>query len=320
MTGHDCRFADGPFAGRKLGDAWREMPAEWVGTLTERRGRFPLLVKFLFPQEKLSVQVHPDDEYAARYEAAAGGRGKTEMWYVLRAQPGAGILLGMKPEVTADSFRRAIAEGTAEKCLESVPLSAGEAAFVPAGTAHTIGPGLVLCEIQEYSDLTYRVFDYNRRDAEGKSRPLQIEKALAVTRFGKQSGGKIQPVRITQKYPSSGSLVRTCYGACRYFAAERLEFAGFLRGRTSAEHFDLFIVLEGTGRMTWGEGDAHTADYSPAQVWMIPAALGNYGFAAKSPTTLLRTFVPSESDLDELVRNLADCGVDEAARSRLVHP
>ena len=159
---------------------------------------FRLLVKFIFPEEKLSVQVHPDDDYAARHEQAAGGRGKTEMWYALQARPGAEVLVGLKPEVTRESFARAIADGTAEDCLVHVPLRAGDAIFVPARTAHTIGPGLVLCEIQQNSDITYRVYDYNRRDANGQARPLHIEKALDVMRFGKQFGGKIAPVRIQE--------------------------------------------------------------------------------------------------------------------------
>src|SRR5208282_6144441 len=117
-TGSECRFANGPFAGKKLGEAWSEMPPEWAGTSMGRGGAFPLLVKFIFPQDKLSVQVHPDDEYAARNEMAAGGRGKTEMWYVVDARPGAEVLVGLKSSVTRGDFKRAIADGTAEDCLE----------------------------------------------------------------------------------------------------------------------------------------------------------------------------------------------------------
>ena len=147
MTGGECRFANSPFAGRELRVAWREMPPEWAGTRADTGRDFPLLVKFIFPDEKLSVQVHPDDEYAAAHEGAAGGRGKTEMWYAMRARAGAEVLVGLKPNVTRESFARAIADGTAENCLMRTPVSTGDAIFVPAGTAHTIGPGMVLCEI-----------------------------------------------------------------------------------------------------------------------------------------------------------------------------
>ncbi|HUJ31510.1 MAG TPA: type I phosphomannose isomerase catalytic subunit [Candidatus Acidoferrum sp.] len=310
MSAVDCRFAAGPFADRKLGEAWTEMSAEWKGTAIGHDAPFPLLVKFLFTEDKLSVQVHPDDAYASRHEAAAGGRGKTEMWYALRARPGAEVLVGLKSHVTRDRFKRAIADGTAEDCLESVPVQPGDAVFVPAGTAHTIGAGLVLCEIQEYSDLTYRVYDYNRRDASGKPRELHIKKALEVMQFGAQSGGKLEPLRIER-----GAVTETYFVACRYFATEKWEFAERIVAATSHEHFDLVIFLEGYGNIEWGD---ERAEYAPAQLWLIPAALGAYQFSPRSRTSLLRTYVPT--DMNEFVRRLAERGVARAAWSRLVYP
>jgi mannose-6-phosphate isomerase len=317
MTGNECRFATGPFAGKTLGDAWPEMPPEWTGTRAcpptgrraERGAIFPLLVKFIFAEEKLSVQVHPDDDYASRHEHAAGGRGKTEMWYAIRARPGAEVLAGMKPGVTLDAFKRAIAEGTAEDCLEHVPLRAGDAVFIPSGTAHTIGPGLVLCEIQQHSDLTYRVYDYNRRDAHGRARPLHIQKALDVIRFGEQTGGKIDPLRVQR-----GPVTQTYFASCPYFATEKWEFAGSIGASAAPEHFDLLIFLEGQGTIAWGQ---ESAAYAPAQIWMLPAALGPFALAPGAPTSLLRTYVPS--DPAEFARRLAAQGVPEAQSARLVH-
>jgi len=309
MTGNECRFANGPFAGRKLGEVWPEMPPEWTGTEVERVGDFPLLVKFIFPQDKLSVQVHPDDAYAARHEQAAGGRGKTEVWYVVEARPGAEVLVGLKPSVTRESFARAITDGAAEDCLEHIPLRAGDAVFVPAGTAHTIGPGLVLCEVQQNSDLTYRVYDYNRRDAKGEARPLHIGKALEVMRFGKQCGGKIKPVAKRR-----GSSVETHYAACRYFATARWTIEEQIEARSSLEHFDLLIFLEGAGQIRWG---AQRAEYASAQVWLIPAALGKFEIVPGTHTSLLRTYVPG--DLQGLKRRLADQGVSEEQWAQIVH-
>jgi len=309
MTGGDCCFANGPFEGRTLGEVWPEMPTEWIGTAVERGGDFPLLVKFIFPQDKLSVQVHPDDEYAARHEKAAGGRGKTEMWYAMDALPGSEVLVGLKPEVTRESFARAIAGGTAEACLQHIPLRFGDAVFVPAGTAHTIGPGLVLCEIQEQSDLTYRIYDYNRRDAKGQSRPLHIEKALDVMRFGKQCGGKVEPFAIQRAV-----LTETHYAACQYFATERWTFADRIEAATSAEHFDLLIFMAGKGQIHCG---AARAEYAPAQVWLIPAALGKFDIVPEDRTSLLRTYVPG--NLNELQRRLAGQGVGDAQWLRLAH-
>jgi mannose-6-phosphate isomerase len=311
MTGMECRFASGPFAGQKLGDVWRTLPASWTGTQAGGAdGSFPLLVKFIFADEKLSVQVHPDDDYAARHEKAAGGRGKTEMWYAIHARPGAEVLAGLKPGVTPEIFKRAIEDGSAEDCLLHVPFRAGEAIFVPSGTAHTIGAGLVLCEIQEYSDLTYRVFDYNRRDAQGHARELHIEKALQVMRFGEQHGGKTAPVRITR-----GPVTETYFVACRFFAVAKWEFAERVASVTSPEHFDLLIFLEGRGSIQWrGE----SVEFAPAQTWLLPAALGTYHLAPRERTSVLRAYVPAS--LDEISRKLAAQGVSEAALSRVVYP
>jgi mannose-6-phosphate isomerase len=292
MTGNECRFASGPFSGEKLGDVWPAMSAEWKGASLSGGGPFPLLIKFIFAEDKPSVQVHPDDEYASRHEQAAGGRGKTEMWYAVSARPDAEVLVGLRPGVTRQSFERAIADGSAENCLERVPLKAGDTVFVPARTAHTIGPGLVLCEIQQNSDITYRVYDYNRRDAKGRARELHVAKALEVIRFGEQRSGKIQPVQ-TQR----GAVAETRLAACEYFSTERWEFGEPIEGVTSRQHFDLLIFLEGNGIIRWG--DNHEA-YKPAEVWLIPASLGKYELhprarnaAQPSPTSLLCTHVPS---------------------------
>ena len=322
MTGSECRFATGPYAGKRLGELWPSMPLEWTGTRAAHDAPFPILVKFIFAEEKLSVQVHPDDAYAAGHETLPGGRiprGKTEMWYVIRARAGAEVLAGFVPGTTRESFEQAIARGATEDCLQHVPLEAGDAVFVLAGTPHTIGAGLVLCEIQQLSDITYRVFDYNRRDAQGRTRELHIAKALEVLRYpGTASitdhgtaGGKIEPVRMQR-----GGLAQTYFAACPYFATEKWDFAEPLDRNTSPEHFDILIFVEGSGEIHWRE---ERAEYSPSQVWIFPAALGAYRLApdSRSTTSLLRTFVPP--DLKEYARNLSEQGILEADISRLVH-
>lgn len=310
MTGDESRFVNGPFAGKKLTEAWPQMPVDWRGTLAEHESMFPLLVKFLFAEDKPSVQVHPDDAYAAKHEAAAGGRGKTEMWYIHRARPGAEVLAGLKPNVLRAKFERAIKEGTAEECLAHIPLRQGDAVFIPAGTAHTIGAGLVICEIQQTSDLTYRVYDYNRRDANGNSRSLHIEKALDVMRFGKQTGGKLDPVQVEQ-----GGVSKTYFVACRYFATERWDFAESAAAASCSRHFDLIAFLEGNGNIRWENG---SVEYGPAQVWMIPAALKTYQLIPNARTSLLRTYVPG--DLNQYARRLEEQGVNKTSLSRIIFP
>jgi mannose-6-phosphate isomerase len=309
LTGEECAFATGEFAGRELRDVWLSLPEEWTGTSLRGLPRIPLLVKFIFPEEKLSVQVHPDDAYAEQHESAAGGVGKTEMWYVVSAREGAAVRVGLRPNVTRESFQRAVANGTVESCLGSVAVHAGDAVFVPAGTTHTICPGVVLCEIQQHSDITYRVFDYNRVGPDGKPRALHIRKALEVMHFGEQNGGLCDPVRITR-----GAVTETFYAACRHFATERWEFRERIVAVTSREHFDLLIFLEGQGRIEFAES---AESFAPAQVWLLPAALGAYQLAPVFPTTLLRAYVP---DLQSFVQRLSDEHIAETDWSRVVHP
>jgi mannose-6-phosphate isomerase len=309
LTGNECLFATGEFAGRTLGEVWPRLPQEWTGTRLRGLLRIPLLVKFIFPEEKLSVQVHPDDNYAEQHEAAGEGVGKTEMWYVVTAREDAQLRVGLTSGVTRESFQRAIVDGTVEDCLASIAVRPGDAIFVPAGTAHTICPGVVLCEIQQHSDITYRVFDYNRVGTDGKPRTLHIRQALDVMHFGEQSGGLCDPVQITH-----GAITETFYAACRHFATERWEFQERLAAVTSPEHFELLIFLEGHGRIEFAGG---SETYAPAQVWFLPAALGAYQLVPDDSSTLLRTYVP---DLHGVVQRLTEERVQESAWSRVVHP
>jgi mannose-6-phosphate isomerase len=307
LSGNDCRLATGPFANRALGEAWQKMPAEWTGTRAEKNAPFPLLVKFLFPEDKLSVQVHPDDDYARRHEAGKGSTGKTEVWYAVAAREDAEVFVGLRPGVTADGFRRAIGDSTVGNCLAPLKVAAGDAIFVPAGTAHTIGPGMVLCEVQENSDLTYRVFDYNRRNPDGTERELHIEKAMDVLNFGEQGGGKVQPVRV-----GAGCCEITHYVACPYFAFERWKSVSRVDFETDPEHFELIVVIGGAGRIVWQDG---ASDYALAQAWFIPAGLGAWRLEPAARTTVLRAFVP---DLRRYAAQLNARGVSAADAARII--
>jgi mannose-6-phosphate isomerase len=312
LTGNACQFATGEFAGRELGDVWPSLPEIWTGTALRGLPRIPLLVKFIFPEDKLSVQVHPGDDYARAHEAAAGGVGKTEMWYVMDAREGAAVRVGFEPGVTRESFERAVANGTAEACLRRLAVHAGDAVYVPAGTPHTICPGMVLCEVQQQSDVTYRVFDYNRTGADGRPRDLHIQKALEVLRFGDAAdagAGLCNPVRAAQ-----GSATRIFYAACRYFATERWEFRDRMNAATSPERFDLLIFLEGRGRIEFAGG---RDEFGPAEVWLLPAALGAYKMVAESTVSVLHSYVP---DLSQLAKYLSvSYGFSESNCSHVVH-
>jgi mannose-6-phosphate isomerase len=312
LTGDACRFANGPYAGQTLGEAWPNMPAEWAGTRiissNKARTRIPLLAKFIFPADKLSVQVHPDDAYAQEHEQAAGGVGKTEMWYVAEASAGATIRVGLRSNVTRESFARSIDDGTTEESLQPITVRAGDAIFIPAGVAHTIGPGVVLYEMQQHSDLTYRVFDYNRVGADGKARELHVKKAMDVLRFDAPiptdaRAGRVVPIALS----GGPGAERLLLVACRYFAVERWEFARPVTLESSPERFELLTPLHGSGRIAAN----HEFTYAPGQAWLVPAALGTYTLEPTEPTTLLRAYVPN---LEALEQELA------GARAHTVRP
>jgi mannose-6-phosphate isomerase len=307
LTGVECRIASAPFEGKTLGEAWQEMPAEWRGTRLASSASFPLLVKFIFPKEKLSIQVHPDDAYAQAHERAAGGRGKTEMWHVVSAEPAAQLLLGLKPGSDKNKFIAALDSPTLETLFVAHAAHAGDTYFVPAGTPHTIGANMIICEVQEYSDLTYRVYDYGRVDAHGKPRELHLEKALEVMRFGGSGGGRVPPLSL-----STGAGNKTLLAACRYFAAERWEFQATVQTEADSDRFELFVVLEGAGYVHW---QGSPLSYSRGQCWFVPASMGRFSLQPEQRTSVIRTYVP---DLTELCGGLRNAGISNARLTQAV--
>ena len=309
LTAHESRFVNGPFAGETLAHVWKNMPAEWRGESAAKERDFPLLVKFLFPNDLLSVQVHPEDEYARTHEIAAGGRGKTEMWYVVAADRDAAVWIGLRPGVTRESFRRAIDEGNADEMIERVPVRAGDAIYCPAGTVHYIGPGLTLCEIQEYSDITYRIFDFNRTGADGKPRELHLEKAFDVIRFDEPRGGKVVPIRV-----KPGVADETYIVACRHFAVICVESRLPFDIQMTPAHFELQIILEGRGKI---EFEGERLEFSRGQAWFLPAGQGEYRIHPAGRTKILRTYVPS--NCEDFARHLESPVMPRSLLSKLVH-
>jgi mannose-6-phosphate isomerase len=178
LTGDDCKVATGPHAGKSLGALFQENPLSLLGQDAVDSGS-PLLIKLIFAREKLSVQVHPDDRLAQKYGEP---RGKTECWYTLAAEPHAKVALGLKPDVTLETVKSGIENGTLEESLNLLPVRAGDLIFVDAGTVHAIWPGSVLLETQQYSDTTYRMYDY------GRGRELHVDKSIEATRLVTNAG------------------------------------------------------------------------------------------------------------------------------------
>src|ERR1700730_61716 len=308
LTSVDSRIATGPFEGKVLGAAWHEMPADWRGTHLASCADFPVLVKFIFPKEKLSIQVHPDDAYAARHEQAAGGRGKTEMWHAVSSKPGATLLLGLKPGTDKKRFLDAMKENTLEDIFQSHLVNQGDTFFVSPGTPHTIGPGMILCEVQEYSDLTYRVYDYGRVDDKGRLRELHIEKAMEVMKFEAEAPSKIIPLQL----PSSHAVTKTLLSACSFFAVERWELRATVQAHSVIEHFEIFVILDGTGSIHWQKAPL---PYRRGDCWLIPAALGKFSLQPEQKTTLIRTYVP---DLTRLCEQLREAAISESQLAQTV--
>ncbi len=292
ISGHPSSptaVSNGSLTGKTLPELLDMLGESLVGHRSRamlKRGKFPLLVKLLDANQPLSVQVHPEDDYAARHEN--GELGKTEMWYVLHAKPGAYLIYGQQKNVTPQSFRQALEAGELETCLHQLPVKAGDAVFIPAGSVHAIMDGLVIAEIQQNSDTTYRVYDWNRVGADGKPRPLHIDKALDVINFDMVEPGPFAP----QPLPTADGLERVLISGCPYFNVERISlpagaaFTGFADGST----FEIWGCIEGHARLTWA---GEPVDLPAIRFALIPAALGDFAIEAKTAVTMLRAYVPA---------------------------
>ena len=307
LTATDSRVSNGPFAGKTLREMWHALPVESRGRRHASLPEFPVLVKFLFPNAKLSIQVHPGDAYAAMHEQHAGGRGKTEMWHMLHAEAGAEILFGLKPDVTNRNFLQALAEHTVENLLQHVPVQTGDTYFVAPGTQHSLGAGLVVCEVQEYSDLTYRVYDFGRVDSSGNPRELHIQKALDVTNFNGTRIGKIEPLAL-----HSPDARKYLLAACEFFATERWDCNRTTPIESDPEEFQIFAILEGTGAFYDGE---HAYPYRPGEAWFFAANLPTTLLQPDGKSTVLRVTVP---DTAALRRQLRNQGFEDEAVSRVL--
>ncbi len=244
--------ASGEFTGKTLRDVLKSHP-EFIGTHPETSGELPILIKFIDAKKDLSVQVHPDDEYAREHEN--GSLGKTEMWYVLDAAKGARLIYGFYNDTDEETIRRSLEQGTIEKYLRKVPIQKDDVFFIPAGQVHAIGAGALIAEIQESSNLTYRLYDYDRTDKNGNKRELHIDKALRVANL-KRSGEPKQPMRVLKFRPGIASefLCR-----CKYFEVSRLllntervrESVSIQAGSNS---FRVLLCTEGCGMYFWDGG------------------------------------------------------------------
>jgi mannose-6-phosphate isomerase len=281
LTGDHCKVASGPFQGRTLEDLSRSYGRELIGDAAKDPARFPLLLKFLFPHEKLSVQVHPDDATAQR---AGLPWGKTECWYVADAKPGAQVALGLKPGVTRQQLESAIHGKQAEDLLNWVEIHRGEMIYVAGGTVHTLGPGSILVETQQQSDTTYRLYDY------GRPRELHLEPGLAAVKERAASG------KVTHPAAAAGNSRPEQLIAAPYFVVDQFT----LRGPRGFETTDdsgvgsvqILVVLDGCGVVETPGKDPVTMAKGDAVV--VPACMREFSVRPQWTVEFLRARVPGQ--------------------------
>ena len=271
--------ANGVWAGTPLTELISELGEKLLGTelYQARVSSFPLMVKLIDANERLSVQVHPDDQYALQCES--GELGKNEMWYILDANPDAELVYGLRPGVTEEIFIQALATGEIEQCLNYVPVAPGDVFEIPAGLVHAIGAGILLVEIQQNSNLTYRIFDYNRIDQGGNPRELHLEKALQVIDF-----------RANDQHRSGGlglNVEKKTLVSNTYFTVELEQINNEMIEKTDGSRFFIYVILEGTGTI-WANEQLTTV--TKGESILIPAGLGEYCWRGDFQT--LKAYLP----------------------------
>ena len=246
------------------------------------QSQFPLLLKFLDANDRLSVQVHPDDDQARRFDPHENG--KTESWVIIDALPGSRLYAGLKPGVDAEQLRQAAGDGTVETLLHSFEVTPGECVFIPAGTVHAIGEGILLAEVQQMSNLTFRLYDWGRLGSDGQPRPLHVEESIACTDFRRGPVHPVRPRRIEHRHGVTDELVNCDYFVMRRHVLERDHRL------PPADHFRILTVLKGTGDLTWGGNEAMR--FPLGRTALVPAASPEVTVHPLEEMTVLEACLP----------------------------
>jgi len=272
--------ASGTFAGKTLADLMQSHPAELLGR-HQQMTQFPLLIKFLDANDWLSLQVHPNDEQAKTYDSQENG--KTEAWVILHADPGSQICAGLKSGVTRDTFETHLANGTVEECLHLLPAKAGDCIFVPANTVHALGPGTLLAEVQQQSNLTFRLYDWGRMGSDGKPREIHVEESLACIDFHQGPVNPVEPVPLSQNGHAFEELVR-----CNYFVIRRHQCVDKFDLKLD-DRFRILMLLEGQAEVRTSDGNV---DLETGGTVLLPASLAAATVSPAGRITLLEILHP----------------------------
>lgn len=262
--GESC-VSEGPFQGWTIRQLIESFPVEITGYDTPRE-RFPLLLKYLDCQRVLSVQVHPDDEYGSKMETP--DRGKTEAWYVIDAEPGAVLYAGLKEGIDRPTLVKAIEEGRTEDCLHVLYPKAGDCVFIPAGTVHALGAGLLVAEIQQASDCTFRLFDWNRVDKDGKPRALHVEQAVEVIDFNRGPVSFVGSGKESESLvaPKDSTLWRSLVECDKFKLSEA---TSTLPLPLPSNRVSILTIPKGSAKLQCGD---HSLDLQHAETVLVPAA------------------------------------------------
>jgi len=286
---HQSQIANGPLKGQTIGELMEKYHGQLMGRLASRFSRFPLLLKFLDARQMLSVQVHPSD--AQPDLIPPGETGKTEAWVVIEAGNESRIYAGLKPGTTGSDLRHSITTGTIADHLVDIVPKPGDAVFIPAGTVHTLGDEVVVFEIQQNSDVTFRLYDWGHVDAKtGQPRPLQIDQALASIDFAHSNGGLVTPTVV-----STTSVQRERLFDCEHFQLWRLHGESPFNIGT-AEMPRVLVCIEGSG---WLEGGGSAYGVDKGEVWLLPAVVGKCEFHPNNALTLLEIALPESFEIGQ---------------------
>jgi mannose-6-phosphate isomerase len=268
--------SNGKWKGRTLNDLVTEFPDELLGanSITKFGKLFPLLFKFLDAQDDLSIQVHPNDELATKRH---NSKGKTEMWYVVEAEPNSEIIVGFKPNQNKDTYLKSLEDNTILSILETFTVSKGDVFFLNAGTVHAIGKGLLIAEIQQMSDITYRLFDYDRIDITGSKRELHTKEATEAINF--------EVVSAKKEYVKQENI-STLLVDCDYFTTNYLKIANYLDYKPKTDSFTVWMLVEGSVEV---EIDLQIYSYKKGDSILFPASLNN--FSVTGNATLLEIYI-----------------------------
>ncbi len=276
------RVKDGPLKGMTLETLFDEYKDDLIGSIADRYDKFPLLVKIIDANNRLSLQVHPDDAYAKVHEE--GELGKSEMWYVLNAKDGAKVTLGLKDGVTRKQFKTGLDEGDIYDLINEIPVKAGDVINIPAGLIHSIEEDILLAEVEENSDTVYRVFDWNRMGLDGKPRQLHIDKALEVIDFDGKFLKETTPGLVDDQ--KGRSLIHYIYN--QYFAVDKIILKRNFEDSTEFDHMMIYLCIEGRVEFLW---NGTSTSLKAGESILIPACLGSYEIVGRGE--LLRTYIPT---------------------------